>query len=50
MTKDELIAFLQENLTIEVDSYSDWYTHGISVKLNLCGKTISEGEVSLGSK
>lgn len=45
MNKDELIEFLQENLTIEIDKDNDWYDTYIVVKLKLEDKEISESRI-----
>lgn len=52
MTREELIQFLKENLTVEVSHpqhdvgyYNSWMEpdeHNITVKIKLCGKLICE--------
>lgn len=45
MNKDDLITFLKENLTIEVENHYEMYSDGepkVKVKLLLDGEMISE--------
>lgn len=45
MDKEELIAFLKENLTISIEEYNDYHDKGINIKLELDGEKISESSV-----
>jgi len=52
MTKEELIQFLKENLSISVDSGDyNYYSSGVryTVKLKLNNETISEDYITVSS-
>ncbi|MCY7959616.1 hypothetical protein MOC41_06210 [Bacillus spizizenii] len=48
MDKEQLIKFLKENLTIEVDEHIEQFTgEGLKVSLNLNGEKISSDSIIL---
>ena len=42
MDKEDIVAFLRENLKIEIETEYEEGDRSVSVKLKLCGETISE--------
>lgn len=47
MTREELIEFLRNNLTIEVNDVAGLSSTEVTVRLKLDGTTISEDSVSI---
>jgi len=50
MTKEEIAQFIQDNLTIHLDTNYDGYTGNrinVTVKLKLSGEVISQDYISL---
>lgn len=48
MDKEEMIAFLRENMTIEISRDQDYYSYPhIEVKLKVCGKLIDSSQCTI---
>ena len=46
MDKDALIAFLKDNLSVDISEFYDFYEKGIKVELLLGDEVISESSVT----
>lgn len=41
-----LIAFLKENLSVDLSEFYDFYEKGIKVEISLCDEVISESTIT----